>query len=78
LLPVRSGGMRRLRSKTKVHRLHDQMQWAFAEIEKARQEARDSVAGLRQVVEQQADEHCGQPSRLTRQRTRRRSARPRR
>ena len=40
----------------KVHRLHDQMQWAFAEIEKARQEARDSVAGLRQVVEQQADE----------------------
>ncbi len=28
----------------------------FAEIEKARQEARDSVTGLRQVVQQQADE----------------------
>jgi hypothetical protein len=28
----------------------------FAEIEKARQEARDGVGGLRQVVEQQADE----------------------
>jgi len=40
----------------KVDRLHDQMQWVFAEIEKVRQEARDGVAGLRQVVEQQADE----------------------
>ena len=32
------------------------MQWVLAELDRARQEARDTVAGLRKVVEQQADE----------------------
>ncbi len=49
----------------KVNRLHDQMQWVFAEIEKARQEARDSVAGLGRWWSSRRM-NCGLPSRLTR------------
>jgi hypothetical protein len=61
----------------KVHRLHDQMQWVFAEIEKARQKPGIAPPGCARRWSSRRM-NCGLSSRLTRQRTWRRSARPRR
>jgi hypothetical protein len=42
--------------ESQVQRLHEQMVWVYAEIDRARQDARDGDAELRQLIERHAGE----------------------
>lgn len=53
---VTPGWDQRASLEARVSRLHEQMDRAYAEIEKARQEVRDGIAELRRVAEQHTGE----------------------